>query len=95
MSLHKPTDVDFVTARNFGMANFEGDPEVARDLGIPITAEDVAIHLASGREVASAMRRHATVDLGQVASAAALSAPDGVEHAKLMLEEPLDPQLVR
>ena len=55
MSIENPDNFDFRNATLRGLATFQGDPEVAADLGIPVSAEDMERQVAAGRKVATVL----------------------------------------
>lgn len=54
--MQKPTEFDLHRAALTGMGNFNGDPEVAEDLGIAVTSESFHSHLNSAREAPEVLR---------------------------------------
>jgi hypothetical protein len=77
--MKNPSQSDFERAGLYGMGNFQGDQEVAEDIGIAIDPEALASHIESGRKVANLIGGHALEH-------ADVAARDSEEHASLEKE---------
>lgn len=95
MSINKPNQYDIETAYRSGMGNFQGDAEVAEDLGIPVDSETLASHMESASEARQALM--VAANLGRVSLTERAMSVEGAEDYLRVLQEegPEEPRDIR
>lgn len=94
MSIEKPNQYDIETAYRSGMGNFQGDAEVAEDLGIPVHPDTLAGHMESASQARQAQM---AAGVGHIALTERAMTADGAEDYLRVLQEegPEDPRDIR